>query len=384
MPRGHAIECRINAENYARGFLPSPGQVTGYHEPAGPGVRVDSSLAGPGLVSPNYDPMIAKLIVHAPTRHDALDRMRRALLEYVITGIQTNIPYHLAVIADPEFREGDVQHRIHRAASRAGRRRRRVGGTAGAISADRARPCESRGDRCRRRRLEIASVEPRYGRLYSATVLRPLAEQLVAELGVRAGETVCDLLCDLGMLGGALAGAVGNTGRVVLVDSDVALPNAGSCDRVGSLCTFGFWTGTSMLDVAVRITRPGGVAAVLTWDPDDPPAHERALVDALRDVVGIDSPFLRECLAAPAAGELDGWDVGRLHDVVRFDGIAQYWVAMVLERPLLSEVDGASEQTVSALRRACEAGLRPCIAADGTMRIPVTATLWRRTRGIGD
>ena len=107
IPRGHAIECRVNAENYARGFLPSPGQVTGYHEPSGPGVRVDSSLVTAGLVSPNYDPMIAKLIVHAPTRDAALDRMRRALLEYVITGIHTNIAYHLAVIDDPGFRAGD-------------------------------------------------------------------------------------------------------------------------------------------------------------------------------------------------------------------------------------------------------------------------------------
>jgi acetyl-CoA carboxylase biotin carboxylase subunit len=107
VPRGHAIECRVNAENYARGFLPSPGQVTGYHEPSGPGVRVDSSLVTAGLVSPNYDPMIAKLIVHAPTRDAALDRMRRALLEYVITGIRTNIAYHLAVIDDPGFRAGE-------------------------------------------------------------------------------------------------------------------------------------------------------------------------------------------------------------------------------------------------------------------------------------
>jgi pyruvate carboxylase subunit A len=107
VPRGHAVECRINAENYARGFLPSPGRITGYHEPAGPGVRVDSSLVGPALVSPNYDPMIAKLIVHAATRDEALDRMRRALLEYVITGIHTNIPYHLAVIDSNDFRAGD-------------------------------------------------------------------------------------------------------------------------------------------------------------------------------------------------------------------------------------------------------------------------------------
>ena len=106
VPHGHAVECRINAENYAKGFLPSPGQVTGYHEPAGPGVRVDSSLIGPATVSPNYDPMIAKLITYAHERDAALDRMRRALSEYVISGIRTNIPYHLALMSHPEFRAG--------------------------------------------------------------------------------------------------------------------------------------------------------------------------------------------------------------------------------------------------------------------------------------
>jgi pyruvate carboxylase subunit A len=107
VPRGHAIECRVNAENYAKGFLPSPGQVTAYHEPSGPGVRVDSSLVGPGVVSPNYDPMIAKLIVHGSTRELAIDRTRRALLEFIITGIRTNIPYHLAVLSDADFRAGE-------------------------------------------------------------------------------------------------------------------------------------------------------------------------------------------------------------------------------------------------------------------------------------
>jgi len=106
VPRGHAIECRVNAENYAKGFIPSPGHVTGYHEPGGPGVRVDSALAGPATISPNYDPMIAKLIVWAPDRHMALDRMRRALLEYIVTGIRTNIPYHLAVVSNGDFRDG--------------------------------------------------------------------------------------------------------------------------------------------------------------------------------------------------------------------------------------------------------------------------------------
>jgi SAM-dependent methyltransferase len=227
-------------------------------------------------------------------------------------------------------------------------------------------------------------VEPRFGRLYSTTVLRPLAEQLVAELGVQPGHVACDLLCDAGTLGAAFAPAVGTQGRVVLVESDVALPQAATCDRVGSLCTFGFWSGTSLLDESLRITRHGGAAAVLTWDPDHPPAHEGALVDALRDVAGIDSPFLRECLAAPAPDEAAGWERAALRDVVRFDGIAQYWAAMVLERPRLTELGGASEQTATALRRACEAALQPYIAADGTIRIPVAATMWRRTKGTGD
>jgi pyruvate carboxylase subunit A len=107
VPRGHAIECRVNAEKYEKNFMPSPGQVTGYREPSGPGVRVDSSLAAPGMVSPNYDPMIAKLITWGPTRELAIARMRRALLEYAIVGISTNIAYHLAVLSDPDFIAGD-------------------------------------------------------------------------------------------------------------------------------------------------------------------------------------------------------------------------------------------------------------------------------------
>jgi biotin carboxylase len=81
--------------------------VTGYHEPSGPGVRVDAALTGPGLVSPSYDSMIAKLIVWGPTRRLAIGRMRRALTEYAVTGIRTNIPYHLAILDDPDFQRGE-------------------------------------------------------------------------------------------------------------------------------------------------------------------------------------------------------------------------------------------------------------------------------------
>jgi pyruvate carboxylase subunit A len=106
-PLGHAIECRINAEDPLTGFLPSPGRVTGYHEPSGPGVRVDSSLTGPGMVPAHYDPMIAKLIVWAPSREMAAGRMRRALVEFAVTGIRTNIGYQLAILDSPDFQRGE-------------------------------------------------------------------------------------------------------------------------------------------------------------------------------------------------------------------------------------------------------------------------------------
>jgi pyruvate carboxylase subunit A len=105
-PRGWSIECRINAEDPLRDFMPTPGRVTVYREPSGPGVRVDSSLAVASTVPPHYDPMIAKLIVWGPSRDAAVARMRRALREYVIGGITTNIPFHLALLDEPDFVAG--------------------------------------------------------------------------------------------------------------------------------------------------------------------------------------------------------------------------------------------------------------------------------------
>jgi pyruvate carboxylase subunit A len=106
--RGWAIECRINAEDPWQDFQPTPGRVTSYHEPSGPGVRVDSSLAGPGDVSPFYDPMVAKLIVQGESREQALARGRRALFEYLIGGITTNIPFHAALLENPDFLAGKL------------------------------------------------------------------------------------------------------------------------------------------------------------------------------------------------------------------------------------------------------------------------------------
>jgi acetyl-CoA carboxylase biotin carboxylase subunit len=110
-PRGHAIECRINAEDPDT-FAPSPGLITELHMAGGTGVRVDSGVYGGGRVPPHYDPLIAKLIVHAPTRAQAIAKMRRALSETLIAGIRTNIPLHQRILAHPAFEEGRFSTRF--------------------------------------------------------------------------------------------------------------------------------------------------------------------------------------------------------------------------------------------------------------------------------
>jgi acetyl-CoA/propionyl-CoA carboxylase biotin carboxyl carrier protein len=106
--RGHAIECRINAEDAAKNFAPAPGRIGGYREPSGPGVRVDSGV-GPGSeVSPMYDPMVAKLIVWDVDREQATRRMLRALGEYEIEGLKTLIPFHQALLETEQWARGET------------------------------------------------------------------------------------------------------------------------------------------------------------------------------------------------------------------------------------------------------------------------------------
>lgn len=107
---GHAIECRINAEN-PETFTPCPGKITEWHAPGGLGVRVDSEIYSGYAIPPFYDSMIAKLIVHAPTRNAAIMRMRRALEEFVIEGVQTTIPLHQQIISQQEYIDG--MYNIH-------------------------------------------------------------------------------------------------------------------------------------------------------------------------------------------------------------------------------------------------------------------------------
>ena len=109
--RGHAIECRVNAEDPVT-FAPWPGKISAYNAPGGYGVRVDSAAYENYSVLPNYDSMIAKLIVHADNREMAIARMQRALAEFVIQGIRTNIPFHKACLAEDAFATGDYDTRI--------------------------------------------------------------------------------------------------------------------------------------------------------------------------------------------------------------------------------------------------------------------------------
>jgi len=103
---GHAIECRVNAED-PETFMPTPGRVQAFHAPGGLGVRVDSALYAGYVVPPFYDSLVAKLIVHAPTRPEAIARLRRALDEFAVLGIKTTLPLHQRIVEQPEFIAGD-------------------------------------------------------------------------------------------------------------------------------------------------------------------------------------------------------------------------------------------------------------------------------------
>jgi acetyl-CoA carboxylase biotin carboxylase subunit len=106
--RGHALECRVNAEKPDHNFQPSPGKVSYFHAPGGPGVRVDSHLFSGYTVPPHYDSMVAKIITWGRDRMESIVRMRRALEETVVEGIDTTIPLHLRILKDPAFLKGDI------------------------------------------------------------------------------------------------------------------------------------------------------------------------------------------------------------------------------------------------------------------------------------
>ncbi len=109
---GHAVECRINAEDPFNNFAPSPGKLSGYRSPGGVGIRVDSGVYNRYVIPPFYDPMISKLVAWGRDREEAILRMRRALYEYIIVGVRTNILFHKAVMENPRFVSGDLSTRF--------------------------------------------------------------------------------------------------------------------------------------------------------------------------------------------------------------------------------------------------------------------------------
>ena len=106
-PQLHSIECRINAEDPHNGFRPAPGKITSYHAPGGHGVRIDTHVYSGYMIPPNYDSMISKLIVTAQTREEAINKMKRALDEYVIEGVKTTIPFHRQLMDHPDYIAGN-------------------------------------------------------------------------------------------------------------------------------------------------------------------------------------------------------------------------------------------------------------------------------------
>jgi acetyl-CoA/propionyl-CoA carboxylase biotin carboxyl carrier protein len=178
---GHAIECRINAEDVQRVFLPTPGVITAYREPAGPGVRVDSGVAAGSEITGAYDPLIAKLIVHGEDREHARRRMLRALDEFHVEGPKTLIGFHKALLSHPCFVAGETCHGIVESEQLAARAAELDGGAA--IGAP---PEDATGPRARTRaRVREVEVD---GRRFEVRMSEP--EPPWAELARRRRERV--------------------------------------------------------------------------------------------------------------------------------------------------------------------------------------------------
>ncbi|MGH7686566.1 MAG: class I SAM-dependent methyltransferase [Candidatus Dormibacteria bacterium] len=236
----------------------------------------------------------------------------------------------------------------------------------------------------------------RYGVALSASVLRPLGEQVVAELDLAAASVACDLMCDGGVLTAALARTIRPFGTVVAVDTDLELAtdaaetllgvskvvprmsdgssvplDDASCDVVASLATLVFTDHRFLLGDVSRVLRRGGRAALLVWDDEQPPVFVTTLRDALQDE-GITSRFLDRLLAPvspPRSARVRG-----VRDVYRAETAAHAWAAM-LDSPLAVDLAALPDATVDAARKRYTALLEPFAEADGTLRIPIHARI---------
>src|SRR5262249_8052301 len=209
---GHAIECRINAEDVSNGFLPAPGTITAYREPGGPGVRVDSGVVAGSEISPLYDPMIAKLVVQGVNREHARRRMLRALDERVVGGVKTLIGFHKALLTHPCFIEGETCHGLVESELMAARAAELENGSVGSD------PAAGRGLTPAVRFVEVD------GKRFEVRVLRPeppwaeLARRRRERERARAGggagkDAVVSPMQGTGVAGGGARGGQGAGGR---------------------------------------------------------------------------------------------------------------------------------------------------------------------------
>ena len=234
--QGHAIECRINAEDPSQGFLPSPGRITFYREPAGPGVRVDSGVGEGSVISPLYDPMIAKLIVRGADREDAVGRMLRALGEYRIGGVKTLIGFHKALLSHPCFRAGETCHGIVESPELAARAEElsaveafSADGAAGAPTVERTTTAEVDG---RRVRVRVLVPEPPYREL-----ARKRAERAASRGAGGSGAVVSPMqgtVLDVKVVEGDAveAGQVICIIEAMKMENEISAPNAGTVSEL--------------------------------------------------------------------------------------------------------------------------------------------------------
>ncbi len=231
--QGHAIECRINAEDASNGFLPSPGTITVYREPAGPGVRVDSAVEAGSVVSPLYDPMIAKLIVRGADREDAIGRMLRALGEYRIGGVKTLVGFHLALLSHPCFRAGETCHGVVESLELAARAEEladavRDEAVPGAVrTVDRVVAAEVDG-----RRVEVKVVVPEPG---YRELARRRRERAAAGAGAGGTDTVVSPMQGTVLDVKVADGDVVEAGQVLCIVEAMKMENEVTAHRAGTV-----------------------------------------------------------------------------------------------------------------------------------------------------
>jgi acetyl-CoA/propionyl-CoA carboxylase biotin carboxyl carrier protein len=245
--RGHAIECRINAEDAARGFLPAPAAVTGYREPSGPGVRVDSGVAAGYEVSGAYDPMVAKLIVHGVDREHARRRMLRALDEFWIAGPKTLIGFHKALLSHPCFIAGETCEGVVESEELAARAAELEGvtpaapqgATGSARTTERVRTLEVDG-----RRFEVRLSEPEPGWRALARRRQERADQGGA--GAGGGDAVVSPMQGTILSVPVSDGDEVEPGRVICVVEAMKMENEVHAHRAGTVRNLSVEPGQSV------------------------------------------------------------------------------------------------------------------------------------------